>query len=415
MKIKIAKRVCVALLVAACMVLAGCSMKKSNYSKLSMTSDQATVYKTVTAVNSDKAGAEGQQDAPDAEPVGDAAGGGADGQSADEYDHDDLPILSSEEIYKKISPSVVEVTSKGLVITDTFDMYAGATGTGFFIDEDGTVVTNYHVIENANTATITTSDGVIYNVDGVYAYDKTEDVAILKTSCKNSVPVIVRKSKVESGEKVYAIGSSLGLTGSFSEGMISNPDRYIDEIKYIQFSAPISHGNSGGPLIDSRGRIVGITSAYIEGGQNINLAKEIAIAVNLPRGKAQELSELFKAKQLIIGDFDFLYSSDNQKYALLFRMYDGHLMHLEGEGSADIKITNKNGEVVFEGTKDFGAANYGTWQFGLKVKTSMTAIYILPEEITPGSTPYGTVQVQVYGEDYTYSIVEFDTYELPTL
>ena len=176
--------------------------------------------------------------------------------------------LSGEEIFEKLSVSTVEITAES--------DYVSSLGTGFYIDEKGTVVTNYHVIEDCSVANVTTSDGGTYMVTGVLGYDKDLDIAILSTSKMNSTAVKT-SSNVITGEAVYVLGSSLGLTGTFSEGLVSAAERDIDGNTYIQISAPISHGNSGGPVVNARGRVIGIACAGFEEGQNLNLALPISV------------------------------------------------------------------------------------------------------------------------------------------
>ena len=86
-----------------------------------------------------------------------------------------------------------------------------STGTGFFLDNQGTVVTNYHVIEGCDSVNIQLYNGKTYVADKVLGHSKNKDIAILSTKCTTSVPLQIRKSNVKTGETVYAIGSSLGL------------------------------------------------------------------------------------------------------------------------------------------------------------------------------------------------------------
>lgn len=193
--------------------------------------------------------------------------------------------LSAEEIYEFASPSVVEITGK---------MKSGtSTGTGFFYDQNGTVITNYHVIKGCIDATITLANGISYNVDKVIGYDEDRDIAILSTFCASSIPLEICDTEIATGEKVYAIGSSLGLSGSLSDGIISSAKRIINGNIYIQTTAPISHGNSGGPLLDCRGKVVGITTAFLTDGQNLNLAIPIEEIKNISTNKSISLEELY--------------------------------------------------------------------------------------------------------------------------
>lgn len=193
--------------------------------------------------------------------------------------------LTAEEIFEFASPSVVEIIGKTKTGT--------STGTGFFYDNKGTVVTNYHVIEGCTEATITLSNGNSYNVDKVLGYSKDKDIAVLSTSCANSSPLKICDTEIKTGEKVYTIGSSLGLSGSLSDGIVSSAEREINNNTYIQTTAPISHGNSGGPLLDSKGKVIGITTAYLVEGQNLNLAIPIVEIKNISTSNPISLDELF--------------------------------------------------------------------------------------------------------------------------
>ncbi len=183
--------------------------------------------------------------------------------------------LTSEEIYAKCSPAVFYLetyNSKGVKV---------GSASGFFIDSNGTAVTNYHAIKGVYSAKITTSDtNTDYDVLGVYDYNKDEDWAILKINGKGfSHLTLGDSSSVVGGATVYALGCPLGLSDTLSEGLISNPKRYIEENKttYIQTSAAISVGSSGGALLDKYGKVIGITTATTSLGQNINLALPINI------------------------------------------------------------------------------------------------------------------------------------------
>lgn len=193
---------------------------------------------------------------------------------------------TSEEIYKKCSPAVFYI--------EVYDESGRAlgTGSGFFIDADGTAVTNYHVIEGAYFARIRRSDNRnIYDVEGVYDYSKEEDWAVIKIEGKNFPYLEIEKNeKVAGGQTVYAIGSPLGLENTISEGLVSNADRVIGKDKYIQISVPISHGSSGGALINKKGKVIGITSEVVVDGQNLNLARPISVIDGFNKGKAFAMS-----------------------------------------------------------------------------------------------------------------------------
>lgn len=190
-----------------------------------------------------------------------------------EKDGKDEPVkeLNAEQVYEKCAPAVFFVK--------VYDRYgsAFATGSGFFIDESGIAVTNYHVIEVAYSATIHTSDTQReYDVVGVIDYNEKEDWAVIQID-GSGFPVldIGDPTTVVGGATVYALGSPLGLQNSISQGIISNTNRVEDGATYIQITAAISSGSSGGALINKYGDVIGITSATYTKGQNLNLAVPI--------------------------------------------------------------------------------------------------------------------------------------------
>jgi trypsin-like peptidase len=145
-------------------------------------------------------------------------------------------------------------------------------GSGFFIDSTGRMVTNYHVIKDASSAFVKTSDGGLYLVLGLLAVDEKHDLAILVANGSNFPFISLGNSdKVSVGQRVYAIGSPLGLENTVSDGIVS-AFRVIDEVRFIQTTAPISSGSSGGALLNMSGQVIGITTSQLEVGQNLNFA-----------------------------------------------------------------------------------------------------------------------------------------------
>ena len=149
-----------------------------------------------------------------------------------------------------------------------------AQGSGFFVSNDGLVVTNYHVIREGSSAVIKLPDGTSYAVDGVLAYDKRRDVAIIKAHGEDFRPLALGDSAhVEVGQEVVAIGNPLSLESTVSDGIISGV-RKSDDLggQLLQITAPISPGSSGGPLFTMDGKVIGITSGYLKTGENLNFA-----------------------------------------------------------------------------------------------------------------------------------------------
>jgi serine protease Do len=151
------------------------------------------------------------------------------------------------------------------------------TGSGFIVKSEGVIVTNYHVIDGAYSASVKIANGDIYDGAFIIDADKRKDLAILKIKALN-LPVarLGDSDKIEVGQHVIAIGNPLGLTNSVSDGIIS-AIRQVEGYKVIQLTAPISPGSSGGPLLNDAGEVIGVTFAGL-GGQNLNLAIPINYA-----------------------------------------------------------------------------------------------------------------------------------------
>lgn len=142
-------------------------------------------------------------------------------------------------------------------------------GSGVIIQEDGTFVTCFHVIENANYINVKTHDNKTFKVNGFKYINPTEDIAILTIDAPYTKfrPIGINHNPLQIGEKVYTISNPEGLEFTFSDGMIN---QYKNE--YIQFSAPISSGSSGGALLNEKGELIGIITSTLKESQNINFA-----------------------------------------------------------------------------------------------------------------------------------------------
>jgi len=180
-----------------------------------------------------------------------------------------------------------------LNIFDEEDELIG-TGSGFLTINDTTIITNYHVIEDAYSIEAISENNVIYNALRVLDYDIDKDIAILELDSHTELPPLKIDSsyKPQKGDKVIAIGSPLGLKNTVSNGIIST---FIQEngIDYIQFTAPISRGSSGGPLFNINGTVIGITSATFVDAQNINLAIPIEYVTSLDKNLAINIEEFY--------------------------------------------------------------------------------------------------------------------------
>jgi hypothetical protein len=133
-------------------------------------------------------------------------------------------------------------------------------------------VTNYHVIKTGSSAIVKLPTGAFFAIDGVLASDKNRDVAVIKAHGENFRTLTLGDSnRLQVGEEVVAIGSPLSLESTVSNGIVSGI-RSDDGRRLLQITAPISHGSSGGPLFNLAGEVVGITTAALVGGENLNFA-----------------------------------------------------------------------------------------------------------------------------------------------
>lgn len=196
-------------------------------------------------------------------------------------------VLTAEQVFAACSPSVfyIEVYDKNGT--------PYATGSGVFLSASGEAMTNFHVIEDGASAKIKTADGKKYTVSGVYAYNKQIDLARIQVDGSGFTPIVIDTTgNVTAGAKVYAIGSPQGLDNTISDGIISNPKRTLEGMDFIQTTASISHGSSGGALLNTAGQLIGITSATIESGQNLNLAIPVSYFDKLGSGSLKTLAEI---------------------------------------------------------------------------------------------------------------------------
>ncbi len=179
-------------------------------------------------------------------------------------------IVSTYGIYMSFFKMDLEDVKDSVVMVEIYDKYGNeiATGSGFCAYQNNMIITNYHVIEGAYAIKIVTDWDQKFNATKVEIFNAKEDLAIL-TFDGELVPLKIGNSDTcKIGQKVYAIGSPEGEKNTVSEGTISNLDRK-DEIR---ITTPISHGSSGGALLDAKGRVVGVTFAGYDNAQNLNFA-----------------------------------------------------------------------------------------------------------------------------------------------
>ena len=174
---------------------------------------------------------------------------------------------------------------------------AASQGTGFVVRADGVVVTNWHVMAGAVSATVTLKTGENYNRVSFLDGDKDGDIAILKIPGFGlSVADVVAEIPTV-GSKIVTVSSPLGLDQTVTEGIVS-AIRILDGRQLVQITAPISHGSSGGPVIDSAGKVFAISTLTLEEGQGLNFAVPVKYAMGLLSSSVtpRELSERFRER-----------------------------------------------------------------------------------------------------------------------
>jgi S1-C subfamily serine protease len=209
-------------------------------------------------------------------------------------------------VYKRNIPSVVNVTSRAV----TFDFFYGLVpqegqGSGFVIDKEGHILTNYHVIADARQVEVTMHNRKKFKAT-VVGTDPSHDLAVIQIKASDLVPAVLGDSRnLQVGQKVYAIGNPFGLAGTMTRGIVSSirPVREpngatIDEA--IQTDAAINPGNSGGPLMNWHGEVIGINTMILSNvGQNAGIG--FAIPINTAKAVLNDLMTLGRVRRPALG------------------------------------------------------------------------------------------------------------------
>jgi S1-C subfamily serine protease len=222
------------------------------------------------------------------------------------------PALDADEqnnvdVYKRVAPSVVNITSTVV----SYDFFFGAqaqqgAGSGFIIDKEGHILTNYHVIDGARKLEVILANKKHYPASVVGA-DKGHDLAVIQIKAPNLQPVTLGSSaSLQVGQKVLAIGNPFGVfNGTMTRGIVSSirqvqePDgTYIDEA--IQTDAAINPGNSGGPLLNSHGEVVGINT-MIASSTGGNSGVGFAIPINTAKAVLGDLVQFGRVRRPTLG------------------------------------------------------------------------------------------------------------------
>src|SRR5688572_627875 len=177
--------------------------------------------------------------------------------------------LSATDIARRVLPAVAFI--------ECDNGESSAQGSGFFVGP-GVVITNFHVIKDMRRGTLRTVGGrkLTFHISHVLQIDERSDLALVGIYDAFNVPIPSLQLNVRAdlsvGETIYAFGNPEGLTGTMSPGIVSAGLRNTRERTLLQISAPISSGSSGGPVVDSRGQVVGVALGSLKEGQNLNFA-----------------------------------------------------------------------------------------------------------------------------------------------
>ncbi len=261
-------------------------------------------------------------------------------------------------LFKEAAPSVCYINTSSYA-TDYWNRRVyeqpSGSGSGFIWDEQGHIVTNYHVIQGASKATVTLSNQKTYEASLV-GVEPNKDLAVLKISVENElIPIPIGTSdNLQVGQFVYAIGNPFGLDQTLTTGVISALGREIESLTQrpirdvIQTDAAINPGNSGGPLLDSKGRLIGVnTQIYSPSGASAGIG--FSIPVDVVKWVVPDLIKFGEVKRPAIG-----VSLLPQQYAQRFGVEKGIM----------ISDLVKNGPAQKAGLKALKRKRNGSWQIG---------------------------------------------------
>ena len=222
------------------------------------------------------------------------------------FTQSDAKALSAQEVYQKVSPAVVTISTKGTEYKGFFAQDVEGIGSGFIINEDGYILTNYHVVElaisnNTKDVTVILSTGEEVAAK-VVNYDQNRDIAMVKLADGTKVPAVAELGDSDGlyvGQEVVAIGTPLGknFAQTLTKGIVSGVNRNLtteggNTGDYIQTDAAINSGNSGGPLINTKGEVIGINTAKLSGQSETTIeGMGFAIPINDAKDRIESLSK----------------------------------------------------------------------------------------------------------------------------
>ncbi|MBW1973407.1 MAG: tetratricopeptide repeat protein, partial [Deltaproteobacteria bacterium] len=303
-------------------------------------------------------------------------------------------------IIKKVEPSIV------LILTYDNKRKPLGQGSGFFINKQGDVITNRHVLKGASYAYVKTKDKKIYPIKKILAEDKKSDLirVSVKIPHKAVHPLSLSTSLPKVGERIIVIGSPLGLEQTVTDGIVSAVRKIPAFGWIIQITAPLSPGSSGSPVINMKGKVIGVASFRMIKGENLNFAIPIQRAIRLALGKRQTFNKwqakrekkwYTSAEKLYLKGFDFILAKDykdalhyfeeetkkNPKYAKAY-LWIGYCKYSLGQYREAIKAYKQAIRIK----PDFAYAHFGLGlvygslgQYREAIKAFKEAIHIKPD------------------------------------
>ncbi len=249
-----------------------------------------------------------------------------------------LPSLpkQKEETIENL-PSIIKIIKPSVVIVFAYDDKGEflKLGSGFFISQSGDIITNYHVLQGADSAEVKTSDGKTYPITYIVAGDEQSDIICLSVDIPSQYvhPLSLSATVPEVGERIIVYGSPLGLEKTVSDGIVSAIREVPGYGKLIQITAPISPGSSGSPVLNMKGEVIGIATFQFIEGQNLNFAipSEKITSLNLmEEEKTFSTEELFEPEEKDKKDSDYAYEAyDKALYFIDKEEYEKALPCLE--------------------------------------------------------------------------------------
>jgi len=182
-------------------------------------------------------------------------------------------------------PSLIKRIELSVVSVFTYDKKGNISrrGSGFFISQNGDIITNYHIFKWAKSAEVKTPDGKIYSVPRIVAVDVQSDIIRISIDIASPYvyPLPLCTTLPEVGERIIVYGSPFGLEKTVSDGIVSAVREVPSYGEVIQITAPVSPGSSGSPVLNMNGEVIGIATFQIVEGQNLNFAIPSEKIVNL--------------------------------------------------------------------------------------------------------------------------------------